>query len=354
MSGHQARLLHPADLRAQIAHDLGIQSEPVSTGVVLAQSLRRLCGLLCPAPRELIVERAVQSLDVMLEVDQAELKEIIHETIEALILAGDLAEVTDTQSDCQSRTSLYLCAPRFMRLGDRCYVLGIATDDARFLPDDISAELIYEGAVRYLPYMMPVDDIERLGLREISPKHWSRKLPYGDPEVIRETMEERLRIRGTDGDPGDIRLLSHTGLSMRYQERWRAPTDESGYYVFRVERAFGAAAWFVGVFSVGRCMRYLAIDPIEPGGRACDAAWLLQLAIDATNGHANTYELKANDGRVTIRPNFPLPNQVRRQLSLLAGRIPSMGAPQEVLSFAPDVVDEAEAILQHACWFVRR
>lgn len=354
MNGYDARLLDPKELRAQIACDLGIQSEMVSTGVILAQSLRRLCGLLCPSPRELIVECAIQSLDVLLELGQAELKEIVHETIEALVLAGDLTEVTEVQSGCQSRTSLYLCAPRFMRLADRLYVLGIASDDAQFLPDDIGAELIHEGAVRYLPYTMAAGDIERLGLREVSAKQWSRKLPHGNPERVREAMEERLRIRGTDGDPGDIRLLGRAGFSARYQERWCAPTDECGYYVFRVERAYGAAAWFIGVFTAGRCMRYLAIDPMEPGGRACDSAWLLQLAIDATNGHANTYELKVNGGRVAIRLSFPLPSQAHRQLSLLAGRIPSTGAPHEALSFSPDVVDEVEAFLQGACWFVRR
>ncbi|MGF6711619.1 hypothetical protein QFZ41_002583 [Luteibacter sp. W1I16] len=353
MNATGTRLINPMEMRAQIASDLGIRSRVASTDMILAQSLRRLCGLMCPVPRELVIECAIQSLDVALEVTQPQLKELVHETIEALIVAGDLVEVTDDPTNGKIHTALYLCAPRFMPLGDRHYLLGVASDDAVLLPEDISSALIHEGAVRYLPSATAATVVERLRLPEINYKDWTRKFSYGSAEDLRSDIEERLRIRGTVGDPGDIRLLSHAGGQAKYKERWRSPADESGYHVFRVERTYGAAAWFVGLFSAGRCTRYLAIDPLEVGGRACDAAWLIQLAVDATNGRPNTYTLEADGCRTVIRPGFPLPTQAHRQLIVLSGRIPSDVSPQGVLSFSSGTVNEAEAFLQESCWFVR-
>lgn len=353
MNGTGVRLVNPTEMRDQIASDLGIRSTAASTDVILAQSLRRLCGLLCPAPRELIIECAIQSLDAVLGIGQPQLKELAHETIEALIVAGDLIEVTDDPTNGKNYTALYLCAPRFMPLGDRHYLLGVATEDAMLLPEDISSALIHEGAIRYLPSATAAAAISRLGLPETNYKDWTRKFSHGSAEDVRSDIEERLRIRGTVGDPGDIRLLAHASDQIKYQARWRAPTGESGYHVFRVERMYGAAAWFIGLFSVGRCTRYLAIDPLEATGRACDAAWLIQLAIDATNGHPNTYALEANGSRTAIRLGFPLPTQARRQLIVLSGRIPSDVSPQGVLSFSSETASEAEAFLQNYCWFVR-
>jgi hypothetical protein len=344
------QLISPNALRAALAFDLGFASSAPCHDVLIAQALRRLCGIMCPSPRERIRECAMQSLAPLFESSNTSLQQTLDDAFEALLLAGDLIEVTE--NGVEAKTDMYLCPPSFMELGERLYIMGIANDDASFLPEEVKNRLVYKGATRFLPDIDTADGLREIGLREVSSKHWFKKFDHGSAEEFRACLEERLTTCGKLGGFDDVRLLAHSDGRTTYRQRWNAPYDENGLHIFRVERAYGAAAWFIGEFSRGECKRYIVMDPLDAPGRACDAAWLAQLAIDATNGRPNAYDVSIQDDYRVIKLGFPLPGQAHRRLSVLAGRMQG-GSPQDPLVFPTNTVGDAEAFLQAACWFVK-
>lgn len=336
--------------RDMMAHDLGLSGNP-NIATILALAMRRLCATLCPCSREQLLTWGVRSLSFL---DQCEgdvpLEQVLDDTIEALLIAGDILEAGPRNGSGQGPL-VYLCAPSFMQIGDRIYLLGIAEDDAQYLPIYACKQLVFEGATRFFHDFTLSRDLEAVGLQCISPGHWSRKLPATTADHHRRELEKLLIDEGQSGDLGPVKVLAHaTTDPVGYRARWKDPQSERGLHVFRVPRTYGSPAWYLGDFLDGRINTFMPFPLLEPGGRACDAAWLAQLAIDATHGRPNRYSKVQGEQGALLRLEFPIPLMIHRRLGLLSGRIQCGQGPQTPIWLPSEIAPQADELLQHACW----
>jgi hypothetical protein len=343
-------VIEPKRLRDLLAQDLGLSVDE-STETILAQALRRLCAILCPCPREQLTTWGARSLSFLSKCDGViDLEQALDETIEALLIAGDVLEARPPSGNGQGPL-VYPCAPSFMHVGDRTYLLGVAEDDALHLPRLTRKHLMFEGATRFLTDNTLSSHLEAAGLQCISPSHWARKLPINSADHYRQALERQLVDEGRPGDLGAVKILAHaTAHPVSYRARWKDPQSEYGLHIFRVPRLYGSPAWYIGDFRDGHIDTYAPIPLLEAGGRACDAAWLAQLAIDATQGRPNRYFKEQGAQGLLLRLEFPIPLMIHRRLGLLSGRIQYDIGPQMPIWLPLEIAPQAEELLQHACW----
>jgi hypothetical protein len=327
--------------------ELGMRSGTYDDALLLLQALRRMCGILCPNPRELIAAWTARSLSGL--TGFADLDEEVNLGLDSLLIAGDIVEMTGEDAGAQ----VYLRAPAFMALDKHTYVFGIADDDAPFLPADLQGRLNYRGASRYLEGTDAIGILSELGLQKLTEAQWCRKFNPGTAREQVTMLRNVLAVEGTSEDLEVQKLLSHNGKGQGYQARWVGPLDQQGIHVFRVSRTYGSAAWLIGDFEQGRLKRFAHIPLLEAGGRPCDAAWLAQLALDAEAGRANSYRLTNSQGASTIALTFPLPTMAHRHLTFLTGSLQFGVGPQTPIQCPPEMTTSLESYLQKKCWTVR-
>jgi hypothetical protein len=88
-----------------------------------------------------------------------------------------------------------------------------------------------------------------------------------------------------------------------------------------------------------------------PDARGCDEAWQLQLAIDATNGRAQLYRLRAlpPNGTIIVDLFSPIPRWARRRFDALGEEV---GAIKSLLSykFSQAIAEAVQQCLTQDLW----
>jgi len=295
-----------------------------SHATVIAAILRRLCGFMCPCPASALIRAACQSLSI-LPIDAKMLRDQIEKILEDMTICGDLLELSHMVISGRENHPnwLYCALPSFARHGNRIHVFGIAADGASFLPDDLCVHLQYEGALRFLDIdceQSLVAQLSGLGLREISPDAWMVSTRREPAETVVDRYTKKLISIGMPGEFQNSTLLKpNTQQRISYSDRWTHPSKESGRFVARVPQPYGAPLWYFCALRDGVVQRSLLLPLKESSERACDAAWRLQLALDAATGNPATYSVRQDQQGtgVFLRFNFPLPLAVRRRLLVL-------------------------------------
>ncbi|RST52633.1 hypothetical protein [Variovorax sp. MHTC-1] len=294
----------------------------------VAAVIRRLSGFMCPCPKTALASAAVRSLRLDPETT-AEIADQVDGSIEDLMIAGDLIELSKVVAvGAEDHLTWLFCAPpSFVKRADgRIYVFGVGPDDAVFLPGEILAQVHHLGATRYIdaPNAASLADVlPGLGLRQINEAAWLIPHQAEAPEKFLARMTKRLQQAGIKGHLPEISILRHaTDVMSTYRQRWAKPQDETGIFVGRHPRPYGAPLWYLCEFQAGEVQRSLLLPLPDQAARACDVAWQTQLAIDAVRGYPALMRSRADpDGEgVYLNVQFPLPMAARRRLVLLGGR----------------------------------
>lgn len=166
------------------AFELRLVGESNHRAGVFAAVLRQLSGVLSPCPRRDLLSAAEDALAGCVEDGQDELLE---EMLEDLIVGGDIVEqpaLIEGRGD--NPVFIFPCQPGFLRMGSRLHIVGVAPDDASFLPRAVAERIWTEGGLRYVTG--PDEDLEeistllgRIGLREISMDAWAATAPSRTP-----------------------------------------------------------------------------------------------------------------------------------------------------------------------------
>lgn len=323
-----------------------------------AATARRLCGFMCPcAPRDvaLAVERSLTRLPGM----QLRAGALAADAVDDLLSAGDVLEseqVTFEGADPQSRW-LFCAPPSFIPRGERIYITGIAPDDAPFLPLALRDRVICEGGTRYIS--LAGDDatleaaLTSLGLRKLDPQRWLTSSRIVQASSLVSDLRHRLAQSGSKGHLEDVTIVNRRGPGrVTYRSRWSTLKDESGLFVARMPKLYGAPLWLVIEADKGVIRRSMLLPSRGSRARACDEAWRLQLALDAGDGHAASYRVQADDMGATLHLDFPIPFEARRRLILIGAKRRNDDA---YLSFwvPQSQLETEERYLQQHLWFKR-
>lgn len=319
----QARVISAAQAIDDLLQALELEpATPADMMVMIAAVLRRLCGFMCPCPPHAIVQMACRSLEP-LQLQLENLRESVEAMLEDLTVCGDVLELSRVaMAGAENQPTWLFCAPPSFvaRSGGRIHLFGIAADDAAFLPRELRTQVRREGAARFINATDAtiVPALKQLGLREISEAAWMTSVRAEPAQQYIERHRKRLVAQGVLGDMPGLVVLDHAQeASVSYRRRWRLAQRESGLYIGRAEQPYGAPLWYLCDLQDGAVKRSLLLPLKDSPERASDAAWRIQLSIDAAQGRPATYECREDRDGFTLVFGFPLPTAAQRRLLFL-------------------------------------
>jgi hypothetical protein len=337
---------------------LSALSESMIDDAMLAASLRRAAGILCPCSPSTLVTAVLESLQYLTE-DNTILAEHVAAAADGLIIGGDLLELNQVTIDDPTvkGTWVFAAPPGFVvRPGGSVFIIGIVPDESTPLPASLNERVAHEGFARVLT-PQPSEDLPSilrdLGLLELSESIWLKAPKLESATELRDGMLRRLAGQPPSEAVADISILDPTRNVDYYVGRWITPTTESGNYVGRRPQAFGAPLWGFASLTDGVVTRFLDFPLKGTRWRGCDVAWHLQMAIDYCRGTPQLYRRRPTPGGACLDFYSPLPLWAQRRLAVL-GR----PAPREKCLFSywipeRELVSE-ETFLQERLWLAPR
>jgi len=321
---------------------------------MLAASLRRAAGILCPCSLSTLVTEVSESLQY-LSGDSGAMTERVAAAAEALIVGGDLLELNEVTIDDPTAkgTWVFSAPPSFIvRPGGSIFLVGIVPDETSPLPASLNSLITYEGFTRLVTPQPPEDlpsVLRDLGLRELSTSAWLKAPKAESAAALRDNMLRRLAEQPPSGAVTDISILDPVRNVDYYRARWINPTRESGNYVARRPTDYGAPLWGFATLVDGNVTRFLDFPLKNARWRGCDTAWYLQMAIDHCRLTPQLYRRRATPSGVCLDFFSPLPLWAHRRFAVLGRPAPrekcliSYWVPERELA-------SEEAFLQERLW----
>lgn len=330
-------LAAPADVVATAVRTLGFDATTVDLTApeVMAAGVRRAASVLCPTtPRNLAT--AIRTAARGLVEDLEEVSFPVRTMIDSLVGYGDLLELPITSDDGNAHRTLFLAEPAFVRVGLNVVLMGIRGDGVPLLGEEITSRVELDGHVRRMSAPEDLDavaaELQSLGLREVSEEHWLSHPPFCDPHALVADYEARLAAAGPAGTIEGCTILDGSKPANYYRGRWRpvSPKD-SGAFVARRPREYGADAWCYAQVERGEVVRLVDLPMLDRLNRACDEAWRLQAAKDAVGGRPQQVRVtSARPGSVLLDFLSPPPSWAQRRLDCIARPVPRQ---RSVLSY---------------------
>lgn len=315
------RVLSVDDLHALKVKELGLDPSSIDLGSpeAIACAVRRAAGFLCPCSAVTLVRSVVLPLKGLVE-DLDSVQLTVEQMLEALIAHGDLLEHCDISSGESEHTAvlLYGAPPSFvMRQTGAVFLFGIVPDHALLLPDELQSRVEYVNHVRKLPADAAENlriELKHLDFVEISYETWLKAPPYETPAEHIARLDQLLEDAPESGEIPGLRLLDPSKSVRYYRGRWVDPKLETGRFVARRRRAYGADLWCYVEMRNGRPERFIDLPLAGNRTRGCDEAWRLQMAIDAQRGDAQRFRLREGVGGNRLLDFFsPVPMWAQRR-----------------------------------------
>lgn len=325
---------------------------------MLAASLRRAAGICCPCSRSTLVSIVADAFQ-FLTADADTLVERLDETIESLVVGGDLLEldsVTTEESADAKGTWVFPAPPSFVVMpSGNIFILGIVPDEISPLPAALNSRLVQENCARIL-VPKPSEDLPSVlrgyGLLQISDAAWLKMPKVETASSLYETMVRRLTTLDPSGDIAEISILDPSQSVTYYRGRWRKPKNDSGIFVARRPQAYGAALWGLVRLEQGAAKQFLDFPIKGTRWRGSDTAWYLQMAIDHGRGTPQCYRRSRDSAGIRFDFFSPLPTWAQRRLMHIGRSVPK---GKSLLSFiVPDyATTDEEMFMKERLWLTK-
>lgn len=329
-------------LSIELANDIGQVRERDGPEALRLAVLRHAASRLCPCPRRLLVATAVTALLGILG-DEAELVPQVSDAVDALIASGDLTSGIESAG---GRPVLYLSPPLFVRRSPtKVYLVG------GFPESDwpLSHAALVRDAYRQVSPAPSDDELKDLGIHPYPLDAWIEHPEPRSAEHLMAALDDRLERAGPPGALEELTIVDSAHRDY-YVGRFVTPKRQTGRFVARRRRKWGAQAWSYVELSKGEPQRFVNFPEIDRRFRGCDEAWWTICAQDAMGGRAQKIGLSTHAGSVTISFYMPMPMWVERRLRAFGE--PGLTPPGALFAFELPA-DEAGAeieFLQEMLW----
>lgn len=327
------RRLTAEEVHAQKIRELGLDSEALdlTTPEGLAGALRRAGSFLCPCSPATLVRAVVEPLRGLVP-DLQKVKELVQETLEAMISHGDILEQPELQEDGSpsARVLLYAAPASFVvRQSGLVVLLGLAADQLSPLPPELEQRIQYLGHVRRLSPSSTNEDLRselrQLGLLEISSDAWLKGPKASTASQAVAASDHALDVVRPSRDIPGLLILDPTKPVHYYRGRWVEPKAQTGRFVARRQQAYGADLWCYVQLTDGQPARMIDLPQRGSRWRGCDAAWHLQMAIDAQRGAPQRFRVTPSGDTVVLKLFSPAPAWACRRWNAIGEPVPSAG-----------------------------
>lgn len=292
----------------------------------VAAAIRRLAGFLCPCSPRTLVQGMVESHRGLI-VNEDGFGELVEVTVEALVAIGDLLELSDVALEGERVRSTWVVAapPAFVaRPSGSAFLLGLSGDEQTPLPAEVRARVVSRLGTRSIE-PLPGEDLAALlrdlGLRELSVSAWL-KCPKAVAAVdLIASYNARLESCLPSGEVPNLLVLDGSRQTRSYRMRWTPPGSLTGNFVVRRPQTFGSDLWAYAQLSDGMPLKLLNLPLHGDRWRGCDAAWRIQMAIDALAQRPQEYRLRSLDQGTVVDFFSPIPKWARRRLAVVGNEV---------------------------------
>lgn len=346
------------EVLAGLYQTIGIpnQSENVVSDQLLAGLLRRCAGIHCPCSRVTLRKSILECLQNLTEEEEIS-SERVDETIEGLIVGGDLLELNDivVEDSKASGTWVFAAPPSFVvRKNGDIFLFGIVSDQDAFLPSYLSKLITFNRYTRVIASQPDLDtplELREQGLQQISEEAWLKCPTPESAQSLIDRFEGFLYDQPPAGHISDLRILDRERPVSYYKGRWTSPKSQSGIYIARRPREFGTPIWCLTSMDNGEVTRFLDLPHDNTRWRGCDVAWHLQMAIDSLRGLPQQYRRTVVEKEIRIDFFSPIPQWFQRRLMLFGRQVDS---DRSLLSYLlkPADAQTEEKLLQQSLWLV--
>jgi hypothetical protein len=321
----------------------------------IAEALRRAANFRCPCAAATLVGSVLEPMRGLVD-DLDATKILVEEILEAVVAHGDILEEPDVEGSSPNLTNalLYTAPPSFVaRQSGAAILVGITSNQISALSEDLAVRVEFTGHIRRLK-PLPGENLSKelteLGFIELSYENWLRA---PRPEAARKQIHQFDRLLDSAAPswaiPG-LLLLDPQRPVRYYRGRWVEPASQSGRFVARRSQMYGAQLWCYAQVRDGNPEKFIDLPPATSRWRGCDAAWHLQMAIDAERGASQQFKIISGYGGARIMQFFsPVPMWARR-------RWDAIGEPVDVsrclfaYQFADTELDEEIRFAHEALW----
>ena len=307
---------------ASALRSLGLSETGVDlfSSEAMAVQLRRAASFLCPATPGFLVRTVLETLEG-LPGHTDDTKDQLEDLLESLVGYGDLVELSiDNFESC--RTRLFLGPPAYVRRrSGACLLLGIRPDGVQLVGDELTAQIEYDSHVRLVQPSETLDELLAAnGLLQLNSDQWLKAPRQADPDELIGDYDQRLQASGPSGQIVGCRVLDPATPVGFYRGRWRPPKPkESGRFVARRPKAYGADLWCYAEVTEGQVSRLIDLPIMTPLAPGADEAWRLQAAIDALAGRSQLVRYRSGTDPDQAILDFlaPLPSWAQRRLDIV-------------------------------------
>ena len=349
----------PKEILAGCRYTLGLshQEEDEIDNVLLAALLRRSAGMHCPCSRATLRASVFECTQALADNETSRLQRI-DDAIEALTVGGDLLEFDDvtTEDSDVRQTWVFAAPPGFViRPNGTAFIFGVVPDQDAFLPSFLGARVLYDAFTRSIDPREGedlADELREQGLQELSESVWLKSPKSEPPDDFLSRVEKFLARQTSITTIDNLKILDSSRPVTYYQDRWVAPTKQTGVFVARRPQEFGARMWCLIRLEEGVPVRLLDFPFEKTRWRACDTAWHLQMAIDHCRNHPQQYRRRPESGGVQFDFFSPLPQWSQRRLMVFGNPVPPKRCLFSYL-VPSDQVETEEGFLHSRLWLSR-
>ena len=351
------RRLTAAEVHAQKVKELGLDPNALDLTSIeaVAGALRRTANFLCPCTAATLVRGVVRPLRGLVD-DTEAVRDIVAETLEAMIAHGDILEhrVVQEDSGYGTATLLYAAPASFVvRESGAVLLFGVSSDQLSALPDDLEKRVEYVNHLRRLNSVEGEDlraDLGHLGLIEISYDQWLKAPRTENVTQYLSRLDQLLDAAQPSGHVTGLLLLDPESSVRYYRGRWTEVHAHSGRYVARRRQAYGADLWCYVQIDHGNAQRFIDFPIDGSRWRGCDEAWRLQMAIDAQRGEPQRFRVRPALGGTHVIEFFsPVPMWARRRWDAIGVPVLSPGCLFAYRLAEPDLAEEIR-FAREALW----
>jgi hypothetical protein len=350
------RRLTVEEVHAQKIQELGLDPEALdlTTPEGLAGALRRAASYLCPCATATLVRAVVRPLRGLVP-DLEQAKQLVEETLEAMISHGDILEAPELEDGTSTARVLLYAAPEsfVVRRSGLVILLGVTADQLSPLSSDLERRIEYLGHIRRLSPSSGTEDLRselrQLGLFELTPDAWLKGPNHSAASLAVAASDRALDVAPPSRDIPGLLLLDPTKPVRYYRGRWAEPKTQTGRFVARRRQAFGADLWCYVQLTNGRPERMIDLPQRGSRWRGCDEAWHLQMAIDAKRGSPQRFRVTPSGNAVVLQLFSPTPAWARRRWDAIGEPVPSAGC-LFAYRIPKTEVEEERRFAQEALW----
>lgn len=350
------RRLTAEEVHAQKIRELGLDPDALdlSTPEGLAGALRRAASYLCPCSAATLIRAVVRPLRGLVP-DMESVKELVEETLEAMISHGDVLEQPEMQDGLPTARVLLYAAPAsfVVRQSGLVILLGVAADQLSPLPSELERHIQYLGHVRRLGPSPKNEDLRselrQLGLLELSSDTWLKGPKICTASQAVAAINHALDTVPPSRDIPGLLLLDPINPVRYYRGRWTEPKAQTGRFVARRQQAYGADLWCYVQLTNGQPERMIDLPLRGSRWRGCDEAWHLQMAIDAQRGAPQRFRATPSGEAVVLEFFSPVPAWARRRWDAIGEPVPSAGC-LFAYRIPKTEIDEERRFMREALW----